>query len=276
MPAPEEHRPLAHRDGCLLDATHPGSCCTDNDPFGIHPHGPTCPRRPEQAITADRLNLAVRYATVGGGFTDADVEFPRLRADQARGDLDWDRMAGELADGLDAKARAMLADLPDEPPSDDDAPPEDAGDGIPTAKVRRYQELRNAEAASKAEAAAIKQEADALEAVLVDAFGEAGMQSVNIDGQTVYLHRSTYASWNDVDPEHRQALLLEAGAGDLITPTVNANTLAAWLREMIGDEDNPGPGLPPELIDKLGLGERFAVRIKTSTSRAKPKPKPRA
>lgn len=152
---------------------------------------------------------------------------------------------------------------------DDEPPPDTGADGIPTAKVRRYQELRNAQAASEAEAEAIKAEANALEAELIEAFGEAGMQSVNIDGQTVYLHRSTYASWTDVPPEDRKDLLRAAGAGDLVTETVNAMTLAAWVRDMLGDDDNPGPGLPTELADKLELGERYAVRLRASTSKAK-------
>lgn len=154
-------------------------------------------------------------------------------------------------------------------PDDADAPPDNSG--IPLDKVRRYRELKDAAAAAGAEADALKAEAAVLEAELVDAFGEAGMQSVNLDGKTVYLHRSTFAQRKPgVDAEMVKAALRASGAEELVTETVNANTLSAWVRELVeAAEDGRGNGLPEAAAEVLELGERFAVRIRASASKAK-------
>lgn len=154
-----------------------------------------------------------------------------------------------------------------------DEPPPDPGPpaGIPLEKLRRYRELRDAAAASEAEAKALKDEATLLEAELVEAFSEAGTQSVNIDGKTIYLHRSTFAQRKPgVTAEDVKEALRASGASDLVTETVNAQTLSAWVRELVeAAEDGRGPGLPEPAEAVLELGERFAVRIRASASKAK-------
>lgn len=154
----------------------------------------------------------------------------------------------------------------------DDLPPDDAGAaGIPLDKLRRYRQLRDAAAASEAEAKALKDEANLLEAELIEAFTEAGTQSVNIDGKTIYLHRSTFAQRKPgVTAEDVKAALKASGAGELVLETVNAQTLSAWVRELVeAAEDGRGPGLPEPAAEVLELGERYAVRMRASASRAK-------
>lgn len=265
---------LAHREGCNSYADHPGSCCICGP--GSATCKSTCPNRPEQRITADRLDLAVRYVLSHGpangtpaGFTDASHEFPRLRTDQARSDIDWGRMEADLRTNQEAAlARLAVSQQPIDPPSDDDAPPLDQAPGIPLEKVRRYRELRDGASAAKAEADALKAEADLIEAQLVEAYGEAGMQSVNLDGKTIYLHRTTYAQrLPGVDGDGVKEALRAAGVEELITETVNANTLNAYVRELLDADD--APGLPAPLAEVLELGEKYAIRIKASASRAK-------
>lgn len=149
------------------------------------------------------------------------------------------------------------------PPSDEEAPPEDTP-GIDPAKLRRYQHLRDLQKSSEAEAEAYKQEANLIEAELIEAFGEAGMQNVNIDGRTIYLHRSTYAQRaTGIDVEDVKAALRAAGADDLISETVNHQTLSAYVRELLDDD---GPGLPPALDGVLELGERYSIRVRAAAS----------
>jgi hypothetical protein len=150
----------------------------------------------------------------------------------------------------------------------------DLGDADPAlldfAKLRRYRELKEAVAISEAEAKALKEEATLLEAELVEMFTDAGMQNINVDGKTIYLHRSVYAqrcpgkTLDDV-----KAALIAAGAGDLVTETVNANTLSAWVRELTDDDD--APGLPDAVVGVLEPGERFGVRINAAGSKPKSK-----
>ncbi len=162
----------------------------------------------------------------------------------------------------------VAATAPDE--ADDPAPAPPSDPSLPVAKVRRYKELRGHQAASEAEAKAIKEEADKLEAELIDAFAEAGVQNINVDGKTVYLHRSVYARrCEGVGLEDVKAALRAAGAGDLVTETVNANTLSAYVRELTEEDD--APGLPEPLIGVLEPGERFGVRIIAGGTKAKSK-----
>jgi hypothetical protein len=142
--------------------------------------------------------------------------------------------------------------------------------GIPLDRLRRYRELRDAQKGSEAEAKALKDEADLIEAELIDAFTEAGTQAINIDGKTIYLHRSTFAQRKPgVDAEQVMAALVEAGAGDLIKETVNSQTLSSWYREL-ADAAEEGRGTIPEPVaEVLELGERYSVRLRASASRAR-------
>lgn len=147
---------------------------------------------------------------------------------------------------------------------DDEPPPDPGSPGINPALLRRYQHLRDLQKSSEAEAEAFKQEANLIEAELVEAFGEAGMQNVNIDGRTIYLHRSTFAQRAaGVDVEDVKAALRAAGADDLISETVNHQTLSAYVRELLDDD---GPGLPPALDGVLELGERYSIRVRAAAT----------
>lgn len=143
-------------------------------------------------------------------------------------------------------------------------------DELPIAKVREYQRFRELQKAADAELKGYKELADELEAELIDAFAEAGVQNINVDGKTVYLHRSVYARrCEGVDAEAVKAALRAAGAEDLVTETVNANTLSAYVRELTEDDD--APGLPEPLVGIVEPGERFGVRIIAGGTKAKSK-----
>lgn len=260
---------------------------------------------PPEVVNDERAQLLARHAIyVQGGMSTPEVEKARAEADIARGSVpDWTLMYQEVVQAMrsqlalskfvDAQlveaaaeptaaereaalerhdagvgARVHLVGDPDqEPPLDEEPPPDDAA-GFDIAKIRRYKQLRDLEAAAGAEAKAMKAEADALEGDLVDMFGEAGMQNINIDGKTVYLNRTTFAQRKPgVTTDDIKAALLASGNGDLITETINANTLSAFVRELL-DDDNP-KGLPEELEEILELGERFRIGINASGSKPK-------
>jgi hypothetical protein len=223
----------------------------------------------DYTVTDERAQLLAAHAIyVQGGFSTPEIEAERARKDMADGGapIDWDKMRAELI----AVIPTLPVDLPDAPldqPADrvssrDPVPGFDDAHELPPAEfdldvVRRYNELRAQEKIASTEAKAIKDEAD-----LLEMFSEAGLQNVNVDGKTVYLHRSTFAQRKEgVTAEDVKAGLRAAGAGELVTETVNANTLSAYVREL---EEDGGPGLPPELVDILLLGERYAVRIRAS------------
>lgn len=225
---------------------------------------PVCKAILEEVTPARARMLAQHAIHVQHGVSDPAREAVRARDQLAMspGSIDWDQMADEV----NAATMQKVSDLP----RDDDEPPPDPGTDslLPIAKLRRYLELRGEQAIAEAEGKAIKDEANLLEGELVEAFSEAQMQNVNLDGKTVYLHRSTFAQRKaGVETEDLKAGLRAAGADDLITETVNAQTLSAYVRELTEDDD--APGLPEPLVDLLELGERYAIRIKASASRTK-------
>lgn len=229
---------------------------------------PTAAPAPEAAelapgVTRQQGAILAQHAIVAqGGYSTAEIEAERLSAFLANGGVhpDYDRLVREIAEAQDAQLAAL---------TDDDAPPPDDA-GLPIDKVRRYRELTDAQAASEAEAKAIKQEADILEAELIEAFTEAGLQNISLDGKTVFLHRSTFAQRKEgITADDVKAALRAAGAADLIGETVNANTLSAYVREFVDDDDNLA--LPEPLVDVLDLGERFSIRINAAGSRPKSK-----
>lgn len=161
-------------------------------------------------------------------------------------------------------ARDAAHDAADQPTDPADTPP-----ALDIAKVRRYQALRSAQAASEAEAKAMKDEANALENELIDMFSDAGLQNLNVDGKTVYLHRSVFAQrLPGKTADDVKAALLEV-APELVTTTVNAQTLSAWVRELTEDDD--APGLPDPVLEVLEAGERFSVRVIAGGSKKKSK-----
>lgn len=154
-------------------------------------------------------------------------------------------------------------------PSDD----EDPGDpGLDTALLRRYRDLRERQKIADAEAGAYKEEANAIEAQLIEQFTDAGMQSISIDGKTIYLHETVYARRGaGIDTEELKAALRSAGASDLVTETVNGQTLNAWVRELTDPENPDAPGLPDALEGILERGERYSVRVVASRAKSRTK-----
>lgn len=236
-----------------------------NDPDAELAPGVT---RRQAAILSAHANI------VQGGFSPPEREAERASRAIAAGEvIDYDALQAEVTAALairnaeeDARAARDADDLLAANPDLADAGADPSV--LDIAKVRRYRELRAAQSASEAEGKAMKEEADKLEAELVEMFAEAGLQNLNVDGKTIYLHRSTYAQWQaGLEQDDKLELLRRAGAGDLIKDTVNAQTLNAYVRELVDVDD--APGLPEPLRDVLELGERFAVRITAGGSRKK-------
>jgi len=100
------------------------------------------------------------------------------------------------------------------------------------------------------------------EAALVGVFKEDGLQSLNVDGEVAYLRRDVRAS-----SDGRMAEMIEALRTDgqewLVAETVNANTLASWVREF----QPKGKKLSPEEIKQTMIDQGLpnaAAAIKIS------------
>lgn len=87
---------------------------------------------------------------------------------------------------------------------------------------------------------------------------EEELQSFNRNGRTFYVQTKTFAS---AVPERKAELLAwlkENGYGDMVTETVNANTLSAWVREQLEESES----LPEGLEELVNVYEKTTVGIR--------------
>jgi len=128
-------------------------------------------------------------------------------------------------------------------------------------RVREYVRLRRRQAEADAQAAAVKQQADELEQRLLEEFAQDGVQNMNVEGTTVYVHRSLNAS---VDPAYEREQVIErlrdAGLDHFVRDSYNSQTLSAWFRDL----DREGEPLPPSLEGVIVPFERFSLRTRRS------------
>jgi hypothetical protein len=129
---------------------------------------------------------------------------------------------------------------------------------VDTNLIKTYARLRRQQAASEAEAGAIKTQADELEVKLIEAFSEEGLQNTKIEGQTIYLRRDLFAQRKPgVEAEELEAALVKAGLEHFIKPTVSMQSLSAYLRDLDKAEED----LPDELAAVVQGFEKFSVRV---------------
>jgi len=84
------------------------------------------------------------------------------------------------------------------------------------------------------------------------------MQNFTKNGQLFYLSTRTYASPVADRKEELYAWLKEHGYGDLVQETVNANRLAAFVREQLDEADE----LPEGLAELVNVYEKTTVGIR--------------
>lgn len=89
---------------------------------------------------------------------------------------------------------------------------------------------------------------------------EEELQSFNRNGKTFYVNTKTYASAVPDKKHELFAWLKNHGYGDMVTETVNANTLSAFVREMLSKTDQLPEGLEKlvNVFEKTTVGVRKA------------------
>ena len=94
---------------------------------------------------------------------------------------------------------------------------------------------------------------------LSDAMAEAELEKFTRNGSTFYLNSRLYASPRAEMKEEMFAALTEHGYGDLITRTVNANTLASFCKEQREANEDEIPAWLAAVVnthDKVTVGIR--------------------
>jgi len=123
--------------------------------------------------------------------------------------------------------------------------------------VTEYAELTERRRNLEAEVKRLATDLAAREEVLVEDFAQAGIQNIKTaTGQTIYLNREIFAK---LVGDHEEALdaFRQAGLGDFVKESVNANTLRAYVREM--DEV-----LPEGLQPYIDVTEIYRMRMRSS------------
>ena len=94
---------------------------------------------------------------------------------------------------------------------------------------------------------------------LLGTFARDGIQNMKTTaGQTVYLNRELFARLVGM-PEQAHTALAQAGLGDFIKPTVNAQTLRAYVRE----KEEVGEEIPEGLQPYIDVSEVYRLRVRS-------------
>ena len=110
---------------------------------------------------------------------------------------------------------------------------------------------------------AVTAEIEALDKELSDAMALAECPSFTHSGSTFYLNTRLFASPKGGMKEDMIAALKEHGYGDIVSETVNANTLASFCKEQIA-LSGEAEQLPMWLSDVVNTFDRVTVGIRKS------------
>ena len=125
----------------------------------------------------------------------------------------------------------------------------------------RLKELRERKAELAEETKANNAEIEQAEYDLSQLMAQTETQSFQRAGMLFYLTTKTYAS---ADKEHKDELfdaLRNEGYGSLITETVNANSLSAFVKEQMSENDDV---LPDWLDGKVNVFDKVTVALRKS------------
>ena len=124
-------------------------------------------------------------------------------------------------------------------------------------RIRDFITLDQEKKVLEAQLQILKQQIADLQPGLKDDFAREGVNSINLDGVTVYLHRALWARPAQGQTTQQLADALKScGLQDFVHETCNLNTLSAYLREL----ERNGQPMPEDLVGILNLEEVFTVR----------------
>jgi len=128
----------------------------------------------------------------------------------------------------------------------------------------RLVELRAEKDDAEAKLKDINSDIERTEYALVQVMTENEMQNFTHSGSQFVLTTKTRASATAGEKEGLYSALRENGYGDIITETVNANTLSSTVKGLI--EEN-GDALPDWLTGLVNVFEKTGVTVKKATKK---------
>ena len=104
--------------------------------------------------------------------------------------------------------------------------------------MRRYVEVKTLVEIREAETKPLQEEMDALEARIIDELQSAEVDSVTVKGITLYRYTQRWASrLPEVTATQALAALRDAGLGEFVSEGFSTQTLSAWLRERVDQNE---------------------------------------
>lgn len=129
----------------------------------------------------------------------------------------------------------------------------------------RLKILRDRKADLDEQMKAVNAEIEEVEKALSEAMLAEEMQNFVRGGLMFYLQTKTYASAVAERKAELFQWLKDNGYGDLVQETVNANSLAGFVREQLEEND----GLPDGLEELVNVYEKTTVGIRKATAKKK-------
>ena len=123
----------------------------------------------------------------------------------------------------------------------------------------QLKELKDRKKDLETEVKLITAEIDRLDLELSDAMAEAECERFSRNGNTFYLNTRLFASPVAGRKDDMIFALKDNGYGDIVTESVNANTLASFVKEQKSLNDDE---VPAWLADVVNIHEKVSVGIR--------------
>ena len=123
----------------------------------------------------------------------------------------------------------------------------------------RLKEAKARKKALEADLKALNAQIEDLDQALSDSMMDAELDKFTLNGSTFYITTRLFASPKNGEKEELFEVLRANGYGSLVTETVNANTLASFVKEQIASNDDV---LPEWLEEKVTVFEKTSVGIR--------------
>lgn len=125
----------------------------------------------------------------------------------------------------------------------------------------RLKELKDEKKSTDEKSKALGAQIEELELILSDAMADAEIERFSRNGNTFYLTSRLYVSPNEGMKDDMIIALKSNGYGQLVTETVNANTLSSFCRELMSEN---GDLLPAWLAPTVKTFEKTTIGIRKS------------
>lgn len=123
--------------------------------------------------------------------------------------------------------------------------------------IREFQRLKALEKELQADLKEVQDARTAAEEKVIEQLIEAGVQSINLDGQTTYLRRDVYPAYPAGKEAAVALLAADPAHQDVVQTTINHQTVCALLREQDGN-------YPAEWAGILEAAEVYRVGLRNA------------